>query len=203
MGGYTIKYKRLTACNTLVKPYRFGMEFALLKDWSGQDVSPASDGGSWLISEKRDGFRLGWTGTEFVSRDGNVFNAPDWFRAGLPSFALDGELFAGRGGFNSIRRLMSKGWHGLTFEVFDVPCSEMPFAARARVLGTICLPIHVKPVPHRLCVNIGDLMGMACRICNEGGEGAVVRRVDSMWKAGRSGDVLRYVPQSPRLNRVK
>jgi DNA ligase-1 len=116
---------------------------------------------------------------------------------------LDGELFAGRGGFNSIRRLMSKGWHGLTFEVFDVPCSEMPFAARARVLGTICLPIHVKPVPHRLCVNIGDLMGMACRICNEGGEGAVVRRADSPWRAGRSGDILRFVPQSPRLNRVK
>jgi DNA ligase-1 len=196
MGGYTTKYKRLTACNTLVKPYRFGMEFALLKDHAGQDVS------GWLLSEKFDGWRCGWDGADFVTRQGEVLDAPAWFKAGMPAFALDGELFAGRGNFNRIQTLMRDGWSGLTYAVFDCPCA-MPFAARARVLSTMSLPSHCNAVTHRLCVNAGDMMGFACRIVNEGGEGAVVRRSDSMWKAGRSGDVLRFVPQSPRLNRAK
>ena len=174
----------------------FGMDFALLKDFAGQDVS------GWLISEKADGHRVGWTGAEFVSREGHVLNAPKWFRAGLPAFPLDGELFAGRGNFNRIPSLMSKGWHGLTFEVFDIPGSEMPFAARARVIRTMSMPSHVKPVEQRICANNGDMMGFGVRVCMEGGEGVVVRRADSAWKAGRSGDILRYVPQSPRLNRL-
>jgi DNA ligase-1 len=172
------------------------MEFALLRDWSGQDVS------GWIVSEKLDGWRCGWNGSAFVTRQGEVLDAPEWFRAGMPAFALDGELFAGRGQFNSIQGMMRDGWHGLTYEVFDCP-SDMPFSARARILGAICLPSHARAIKHRLCVNAGDMMGFACRIVNEGGEGAVVRRPDSQWKAGRSGDVLRFVPQSPRLNRAK
>ena len=175
------------------------MDFALLKDWSGQCLSDEV----WLISEKKDGWRVGWNGSDFVTRQGEVLDAPDWFKAGLPAFALDGELFAGRGRFNSIQGMMANGWHGLSFEVFDVPCSQMPFHARVRVLSVLSLPSHANAVTHRLCVNAGDLMGMACRIVSEGGEGAVVRRADSPWKAGRSGDILRYVPQSPRLNRAK
>jgi DNA ligase-1 len=196
MGGYAIKYKRLTACNTLVKPYITGMEFALLRDWSGQDIS------GWIVSEKLDGWRCGWDGADFITRQGEVLDAPDWFRAGMPAFALDGELFAGRGQFNHIPSLMANGWIGLTYSAFDCPCA-MPFASRARVLTALPLPSHATPVEQRLCVNNGDMMGMACRIVNEGGEGAVVRRADSPWRAGRSGDILRFVPQSPRLNRVK
>jgi DNA ligase-1 len=172
------------------------MEFALLKDWSGQDVS------GWLLSEKLDGWRLGWDGSDFVTRQGEVLDAPDWFRAGMPAFELDGELFAGRGQFNRIQGMMRDGWHGLTYAVFDCP-SDMPFASRARVLGALSLPSHARPVTHRSCANNGDMMGFGVKVCMEGGEGAVVRRPDSQWKAGRSGDVLRYVPQSPRLNRAK
>jgi DNA ligase-1 len=197
MGGYTTKYKRLTACNTLVKPYITGMEFALLRDWSGQDIS------GWIVSEKLDGWRCGWDGADFITRQGEVLDAPDWFRAGMPAFALDGELFAGRGNFNRIQSMMRDGWHGLTFEVFDCPDSQMPFHARARIISSMPLPSHCNAVTHRLCVNAGDMMGFGVKVCTEGGEGAVVRRADSQWKAGRSGDVLRYVPQSPRINRIR
>lgn len=172
------------------------MNFALLKDWSGQDVS------SFLVSEKLDGWRVGWNGSDFITREGITLDAPDWFKAGLPSFPLDGELFAGRGRFNSIQALMRDGWHGLTYEVFDIP-SDMPFSARARVLATLSLPSHANAVTQRICANNGDMMGFGVKVCMEGGEGVVVRRADSQWKAGRSGDVLRYVPQSPKLNRIK
>ena len=174
------------------------MDFALLKDWSGQCLSDEI----WLISEKKDGWRVGWNGSDFITREGIALDAPDWFKAGLPAFPLDGELFAGRGRFNSIQALMRDGWHGLTYEVFDIP-SDMPFSARARVLATLSLPSHANAVTQRICANNGDMMGFGVKVCMEGGEGVVVRRADSQWKAGRSGDVLRYVPQSPKLNRIK
>jgi len=50
----------------------------------------------WWMSEKLDGVRAWWTGREFLSRQGNVYCAPDWFVAGLPSLPLDGELWLDR-----------------------------------------------------------------------------------------------------------
>lgn len=172
------------------------MDFALLKDWDGQDVS------GWLMSEKLDGWRAGWDGNRFISRCGEVLSCPEWFLEGLPSCPLDGELFAGRGRFNGISGMVAGDWVGLTYEIFDAP-SPLPFSERLLDLAYLSLPSHCHAIPQRVCANIGDLWGMGVSVCMEGGEGAVVRRADSLWKAGRSGDVLRYVPKPPRLNRVK
>ena len=68
---------------------------------SGKIKSPpkgypkAPDG--WYLSEKYDGYRAIWNGKDFVSRNGIIFRAPDWFKEWLPNnVALDGELFIGR-----------------------------------------------------------------------------------------------------------
>src|SRR5580698_4906980 len=53
----------------------------------------ATDLSDWWMSEKLDGVRAYWDGTQFLSRLGNLFHAPDWFNAGLPNVALDGELW--------------------------------------------------------------------------------------------------------------
>ena len=50
----------------------------------------------WLMSEKFDGIRAFWNGSEFYSRNGNKFFAPEWFTKDFPICQLDGELFAGR-----------------------------------------------------------------------------------------------------------
>ncbi len=46
----------------------------------------------WWMSEKLDGVRAWWDGRQFLSRQGNVYHAPEWFTAGLPNVPLDGEL---------------------------------------------------------------------------------------------------------------
>jgi DNA ligase-1 len=63
----------------------------LAESWNA-DLNPA---GYWM-SEKLDGVRAFWTGTHFLSRQGNRFHAPAWFTAGLPLEPLDGELWLGR-----------------------------------------------------------------------------------------------------------
>lgn len=91
------------------------MNPTLLHDYCGARIS------GWLMSAKLDGWRMLWTGREFVSRQGVRFDVPDSWVAGMPDFPLDGELFAGRGNFNLIQGLMRDGWQGLAFHVFDVP----------------------------------------------------------------------------------
>lgn len=54
--------------------------------------------GYWM-SEKLDGVRGYWTGSNFYSRQGNLFPAPKWFVKDLPKEPLDGELWCGRGLF--------------------------------------------------------------------------------------------------------
>ena len=51
----------------------------------------------YWISEKLDGVRARWDGSQLVSRGGKVFAAPAWFTKGFPAVPLDGELWIGRG----------------------------------------------------------------------------------------------------------
>jgi DNA ligase-1 len=172
------------------------MQPTLLRDYQGQSV----DG--WMMSEKLDGWRVMWDGAEFVTREGNTLAAPAWFKSGMPAVALDGELFAGRGNFNAIQTLMATGWHGLTFQAFDAP-SDAPFRARYKQLLTLTLPAHVGIVKQIRCTDTRHLVEHADEIVTAGGEGAVVRNPRARYIAGRTDDVLRWVPQCPRLNRRK
>ena len=58
--------------------------------------NPQTDVAGWWLSEKLDGVRTFWDGTQFLSRRGNVFHAPGWFTAALPRVPLDGELWIAR-----------------------------------------------------------------------------------------------------------
>ena len=53
----------------------------------------------WLMSEKLDGVRCYWNGSEMFTRNGKPFYAPDDWKARLPKMALDGELWTGRDDF--------------------------------------------------------------------------------------------------------
>ena len=46
----------------------------------------------WM-TEKYDGIRVLWTGTQLYTRLGNVMRVPEFFTAQLPPFSLDGELW--------------------------------------------------------------------------------------------------------------
>jgi DNA ligase-1 len=47
----------------------------------------------WLMTEKYDGMRIYWTGTEFMSRQGNKVKVPSALTSQLPSMSLDCELW--------------------------------------------------------------------------------------------------------------
>lgn len=64
--------------------------------------------------------------TGLWSRNGKVIYAPEYFLDNLPPIPLDGELYAGRGGFQLTESVVKDhvpgaGWRGIKLHVFDSP----------------------------------------------------------------------------------
>jgi len=71
--------------------------------------------------------------TGLWSRYGNPIMAPDWWLNRLPQMFLDGELFAGRGNFQTCMSITKKdvpvdaAWHDVRFAVFGCPTPAAVF----------------------------------------------------------------------------
>jgi DNA ligase-1 len=71
--------------------------------------------------------------TGLWSRYGNPIMAPDWWLNQLPAMFLDGELFAGRGNFQTLRSIVAKDvpeedrWRDVVFAAFGAPTPEQVF----------------------------------------------------------------------------
>lgn len=157
-----------------------------------------SDPTGWWLSEKLDGVRAYWNGTQFLSRQGNLFHAPKWFCAGLPAVPLDGELWLGRKQFQrtvSIVRRQDKSdhWKEITYVVFDAPKLEKRFEERLAFVNE-CLPqrLHyAKAHAHVPCQGVAHLRQELSRLENLGGEGLMLRQAGSRYESGRSATLLK------------
>lgn len=115
---------------------------------------------NWWASEKWDGIRALWDGEKIISRGSGLGNpkvytyVPEWFINILPpGIALDGEIWIGRGMFQSTGKLSNikpgssyslkeiediwsgKNGYPVIFKVFDVPSHNGPFEKRIEFLS--------------------------------------------------------------------
>ncbi len=159
----------------------------------------------WWLSEKHDGVRFTWTGTELLSKEDNSFNAPAWFVEGLPkSVRLDGEMGAGRGQFQKVLSVIqsSQGdWSAITLMVFDV-VNELPCEERTQSLYELDLPQHCEIVTQTLCQSIEHYNSVKAEILNQGGEGVMLRQAQSFYEHGRSNALLKDKPINTEEARV-
>lgn len=140
--------------------------------WDGQDVA------GWIASEKLDGIRAYWDGSRMWSRSGREIEVPAEMRAELPAFALDGEIWAGRGGYVTARNATNHGqWSAaVRYVVFDAPGHAGTYAARiarARELLSGCARVAV--VESRTVSGIDDAAAMMREIQSAGGEGVMLQ----------------------------
>mmetsp|Transcript_6410 Transcript_6410/g.13121 ORF Transcript_6410/g.13121 Transcript_6410/m.13121 type:complete len:510 (+) Transcript_6410:42-1571(+) len=174
-----------------------GPALLLAHNWKEGD-----DYTGWWLSEKLDGVRALWTGSRFLSRQGNQYIAPTWFVRGLPrDEELDGELFVGRGEFQrcvSIVRRLDAGeeWNAVTFCVFDL-CTPLrrsePFEARWARLQTLLerAPSHVRLHPQVEVTGPAHVTAELEKVQAWGGEGLMLRRPGSAYETGRSQTLLK------------
>lgn len=153
----------------------------------------------YWVSEKLDGVRAYWNGHVFLSRNGNVYRAPDWFIAGLPDIPLDGELWMGRQRFAELSGAVRKQapidaeWRRIRFHVFDLPGAG-PFHERYERLQTLIDSAdspYLKLVQQKPTSSHFALMADLDRVIAEGGEGLMLKRRESSYEAGRSDDLLK------------
>ena len=179
----------LQAENQSIKP-----NLMLLKSYqSNQDVT------GWVMSEKLDGVRAYWDGKKLMSRQGNIFNAPDWFVNDFPSFELDGELWLTRGQFEETvsivrRQNPDSRWKNIAYHVFEVPNQKGGLLERMSILKTY-LNSHsnsyIKSIEQIKILSNGMVSRELKRILDLGGEGLVVRNPKAVYKTGRLNDALK------------
>ncbi len=153
----------------------------------------------WWMSEKLDGVRAWWTGTQFLSRLGNVYHAPDWFVAGLPNVPLDGELWLARKAFQrtvSIVRRQDKSdhWQQIKYVLFDAPGVSGLFEERQKALSEMIRqqrPQYASVLDQVRCASIDALKVELARVESLGGEGLMLRQPGSQYEAGRSTTLLK------------
>lgn len=156
----------------------------------------------WLMSEKLDGVRGCWTGTELLSRNGNKFPAPSWFTAQLPrGIALDGELWAGRGRFTKMLSIIKThnpddaDWAAVRYCVFDAPGAQGALAQRLAFAGSTIAATQIgEIVPQRVCRDREALLQFFSSLLSLGGEGVVLRAPASAYEWRRSPNMLKLKP---------
>ncbi|WP_233188765.1 DNA ligase [Hydrogenovibrio sp. SC-1] len=168
-------------------------EMLLLKVYQDQAVT------GWLMSEKLDGVRALWDGKQLRFRSGQLILAPEWFLAGLPKFALDGELWTKRNDFENIVSIVrqqqpDQRWQEITYNIFEVPNQAGGLLQRLSILEGYLqkrdVPyLHIIPEvkiqsDHHFRVEMERLLGL-------GAEGLVLRQPNQSYVTGRHSSALK------------
>jgi len=157
--------------------------------------------GFW-VSEKLDGWRAFFDGHVLRTRTWREIHAPDSITALLPKgIALDGELWAGRGGFltmqslGPINRPSDPRWAGVRYMVFDCPSTEaIPLEERLRLARGLAAGKQVEFVKQTRLESAAQMWRLFAEVVKGGGEGLVIRRPGSFYEFGRSGDWQKVKP---------
>ncbi|WP_238944922.1 DNA ligase [Vandammella animalimorsus] len=182
-------------------------QMMLAQEYRGQAVA------GWLMSEKLDGVRAFWDGRQLIGRSGKAFTAPAWFTQGFPPFALDGELFAGRGRFElaaaAVHSSDPQAWQPLHYAVFDVPNAAGGLLQRLQVLRDYLAqssatataaaatgaagagPGRIRIVEQRPVADAAAAQAFLREVEAGGGEGVMLRHPHAAYPRGRSELLLK------------
>lgn len=182
-------YLSLCCTTMLATAPAFGLETlpALQLAQSYQQQEAVSD---FWISEKLDGVRVFWDGKQLRSRSGQWIKLPDELLKQLPAFALDAELWAGRGQFQQVMQaLQSSGaelWQGIRLMVFDAPQQTGTFTERLQFLKQQ-LPeaAFVHLLPQQQLQTKNQLDALLQQVVAEGGEGLMLHHAKALYQSGR------------------
>ncbi len=153
----------------------------------------------WVMSEKLDGIRGYWDGSQLLTRKGLPLNPPPWFIKNFPPFELDGELWSKRGDFEFIQstvldRNPGDGWGKITYNIFEVPNEKGDFLSRlnrAKEWFENNKNTHIRIIPQIRIGNPSDLDQFFNEIESMGGEGVIVKDPTKPYHTGRSAHVLK------------
>lgn len=154
----------------------------------------------YWVSEKYDGVRGYWTGKHLITRGGEVIHAPDWFTAGWPTTAMDGELWLGHHRFAETSGIVRQNesvkseWRQIKYMVFDLPEHPGTFDERVPAIRKLVSHIDqpwVRAIEQYKVANATELQQHLEAVIAAGGEGLMLHKGGALYNAGRSDDLLK------------
>lgn len=154
----------------------------------------------YWVSEKLDGVRAYWDGQHLISRQGNQFQAPDWFIENFPAQALDGELWIARQKFEAVSGIVrtkkdnEEDWKQISFMIFDLPHSPETFTNRLKIMQQLVSnsrSLYLKIIPQEILTDHQSLQKKLDEVIKGGGEGLMLHHVDAHYQAIRSHDLMK------------
>ncbi|TMN86590.1 DNA ligase [Pseudoalteromonas phenolica] len=194
--------------------YFYFLAFLLLSSASWANTSPAQLASvfndthqveHYLVSEKYDGVRAIWDGTQLKTRRGNSIHAPVWFTEKLPNTYLDGELWVDYGQFEFVSGLArqlngnDEDWLKVKYMIFDMPKVSGVFAERYKKyvhLVSVLKQPHIQAVQQQSFASRAQLDDYFDKVVARGGEGVMLHLATATHLAGRSPQLLKYKPYS-------
>lgn len=159
---------------------------------------------NYLISEKLDGVRGYWDGSQLFSRQGKLLTSPTWFTRHWPSQAMDGELWMARGKFQPLLSCVTKHkpdeikrsscWRHVSFKVFDLTNSNGTFAqrfTRIKQLVTTNKSPYLSFIKQHKVTTLIALDNILSEVINSGGEGLMLHHVNAQYTIGRNSDLMK------------
>ncbi|MBA4502965.1 DNA ligase [Marinobacterium marinum] len=169
----------------------------------GDDLSLPTDLAQWMISEKYDGVRAYWDGTQLLTRSGYPIQTPDGFTHGWPAQHLEGELWIDYAAFSTLSALVrshdgsEQAWHPVRFMLFDLPQWPGTFAQRHARLRQLLLdqPQHnLQLIEQRQGTTTKALEQQLEQVIDKGGEGLMLHRAGALHQLQRTTDIRKLKP---------
>jgi DNA ligase 1 len=169
-----------------------------------QNYQGGVDVSQYWVSEKLDGVRALWDGKALVFRSGKAIAAPAWFTAKLPSSALDGELWMGRGSFDALSGAVRKlvpvdaEWQRIQYMVFEQPFGAGSFTERSERLQSLVSAAawpQLQWVAQFRLPSDAELQYKLTQVVADGGEGLMLHLASATYSTGRSSQLLKLKPE--------
>ena len=153
----------------------------------------------YWVSEKLDGIRARWTGSQLLTRTGHVIHAPAWFVEGFPAQIVDGELWLARDSFAQtvsivMRDIPNEEWRQIHFMLFDLPTSKGNFTQRLselqRIVDSTASP-YLMLIKHFRVADEAQLLSQLDELVAGGAEGLMLHHQDALYQDGRSASLLK------------
>lgn len=159
---------------------------------------------NYWVSEKLDGVRAYWDGRQLISKQGNIFHAPQWFIKDFPVVPLDGELWIARNQFEQVSSITRKQnatdqeWQQISFMIFDMPGSYANFTTRLQALEKLIKlsdSPHLKLIKQQKIASNEQLQLLLEEVLAKGGEGLMLHKGAAYYQAKRSKDLMKLKKQ--------
>lgn len=153
----------------------------------------------YWVSEKLDGIRARWDGQRLISKGGNPFNPPNWFVAGFPAQALDGELWIDRARFEETASIVMRDeagdkWQKLKFMLFDLPDDNGTFSQRLLKLSAIVTRVdspYLHLITHYKLADETQLLNKLDDIVTKSGEGLMLHHQNALYSHRRNAHLIK------------